>query len=439
MPRIARSKDVKPDPAQTFDENGSAWQYGRDRLFETILRWELWDVAACLSGTPYLEPGRDFDDQWRREQLLALAGYGRGDRDAGQAALERLAAIEARLRAERTDAAAKAETAARGNNQSAAEISKAMADAMQPFSEKIEALRRPLAELRLRDHLANGRTDDAKQLLAEVGEFDKPRLAAIHLALGDPAKACEIAKGVADSEKNQLAPWAQLAWMQWSAGRRDEAIATFQEVRRLAGHADSDLPPLRRLAPLAEAAGVSGDWRTPPPAATDAGVRPDLATLGPPQWQAWQAGEWSAVSVAGEPVLAASLRGRAHVVILTLGQACTHCNQQVKAFVDKAAAFEKAGLPIVIVSTDTPTAIRDSGETLPYPVHSGADGAAFRALDAWDDFEGKPLHATCFIAADGRMRWQHVGYEPFMLPDFLLEETRRLLELPENPECLLRR
>jgi hypothetical protein len=310
---------------------------------------------------------------------------------------------------------------------------------MQPFSEKIEALRRPLAELRLRDHLAHGRTEDAKQLLAEVGEYDKPRLASIHLALGDPAKACEIAKGIADSEKNQLAPWALLAWMQWSAGRRDEAIATFQEVRRLAGHADSDLPPLRRLAPLAEAAGVSGDWRTPPPAATDTGVRPDLTTLGPPQWQAWQAGEWSAVSVAGEPVLAASLRGRAHVVILTLGQACTHCNQQVKAFVDKAAAFEKAGLPIVIVSTDTPTAIRDSGETLPYPVHSGADGAAFRALDAWDDFEGKPLHATCFIAADGRMRWQHVGYEPFMLPDFLLEETRRLLELPENPECLLRR
>ena len=439
MPRIARSKEVKPDPAQTFDENGSAWQYGRDRLFETILRWELWDVAACLSGTPYLEPGRDFDDQWRREQLLALAGFGRGDRDAGQAALERLAAIEARLRAERTDAAAKAETTARGNNQSAAEISKAMADAMQPISEKIEALRRPLAELRLRDHLAHGRTDDAKLLLAEVGEYDKPRLASIHLALGDPAKACEIAKGVADSEKNQLAPWALLAWMQWSAGRRDEAIATFQEVRKLAGHADTDLPPLRRLAPLAEAAGVSGDWRTPPPAATDTGVRPDLATLGPPQWQAWQAGEWSAVSVAGEPVLAASLRGRAHVVILTLGQACTHCNQQVKAFVDKAAAFEKAGLPIVIVSTDTPTAIRDSGETLPYPVHSGADGAAFRALDAWDDFEGKPLHATCFIAADGRMRWQHVGYEPFMLPDFLLEETRRLLELPENPECLLRR
>ena len=439
LPRIPRSKEVKPDPAQIFDENGSAWQYGRDRLFETILMWELWDVAACLADTPYLEPGREFDDQWRREQLLALAGYGRGDRDAGGAALGRLAAIEARLRTERTDAAATAETAARGKNQSAAEISKAMADAMQPISEKIESLRRPLAELRLRDHLAHGRTEEAKALLPEVGELDKRRLAPLHLALGDPAKACELAKGLADSEPQQLAPRALQAWMEWSAGRRDEALATFQEVRKLAGHADPDLPALRRLAGVAEAAGVSGDWRVPAPAATDTGVRLDLATLGPAQWQAWQAGEWSAVSSAGEPVSAATLRGRPHVLILTLGKACTHCNEQVKAFVAKAAEFEKAGLPVVIVSTDSPTDIRDSGQTLPFPVHSATDGAAFRALDAWDDFEGKPLHATCFVAADGRMRWQHVGYEPFMLPDFLLEETRRLLTIPESPECLLRR
>jgi peroxiredoxin len=314
-----------------------------------------------------------------------------------------------------------------------------MADAMQPFSEKVEALRRPLAELRLRDHLAHGRPEEAKLLLPEVGDLDKARLAAIHLALGDAVKACEIAKGHADSEKNQLAPMAFLASMQWGAGQRDAAIATFQEVRKLAGHADTDLPLLRRLAPLAEAAGAAGDWRTPLPAASDTGQRPDLSTLGPPQWQAWQAGDWTATTVTGEPVSAASLRGRPHVVILTLGKACTHCNEQVKAFVGKAAEFEKAGLSVVIVSTDTPTDIRDSGETLPYQVHSSADGAAFRALDAWDDFEGKPLHATCFVAADGRMRWQHVGYEPFMLPDFLLEEARRLQTLPENPECLWRR
>jgi len=439
MPRIPRSKEVKPDPSQAFDENGSAWQYGRDRLFETILRFELWDVAACLADTPYLEPGREHDDQWRREQLLALAGYGRGDTAAGRAALDRLAAIEQRLQSERTDAAARAEADARSKNQSAADITKAMADAMMPISEKIESLRRPLAELRLRDHLAHGRVEEAKQILPQIGDGDKARMAAIHLAIGDPNKAVETAKALADGEKNQLAPWALLCWVQWQAGKRDEAVATFARVRTLAAHADAELAILRRLAPVAEAAGVSGDWRIPATPAADVGERPDLGSLGPAQWQAWQAGEWMALNAAGEPVGAASLRGRPHLILLTLGKACIHCNEQVKVFSAKAGDFEKAGLGIVIVSTDSAAEIREAGEPIPFPVHSGADGAAFRALDAWDDFESKPLHATCFVAADGRMRWQHVGYEPFMLPDFLLEEVRRLHATPENPECLGRR
>jgi hypothetical protein len=439
MPRIPRSKDVKPDPSQVFDENGSAWQYGRGRLFETILRFELWEVAACLAETPYLEAGREFEDQWRREQLLALAGYGRGDTASGRAALDRLTGIEERLQAERIAASVRGEAEARGKNLPAAEISKGMADAMLPLTEKLETLARPLAELRLRDHLAHGRIDEAKQLLPRIGDGDKARLAAIHLALGDPAKAVETAKALADSEKTQLAPWALLAWVQWQAGKRDEAIVTFQEVRKFAAHADPDLAILGRLAPIAEAAGLSAEWRvaTPPPA--DIGARPELGSLGPAQWQAWQAGDWTAVSAAGEPVGAAALRGRPHLLILTLGKACAHCNEQVKAFAGKAAEFEKAGLPVVIISTDAAAEIRDSGDPLPFTVHSGADSAAFRSLDAWDDFEAKPLHATCFVSADGRMRWQHVGYEPFMLPEFLLEEVRRLQAMPENPECVWKR
>lgn len=439
MPRIPQSREVKPAPEQRFEEDGSAWQYGRDRLFETILRWELWEVAACLADTPYLEPGRDFDDRWRREQLLALAGYGRGDAGAGRAAFDRLAALEKAERDGRAAAADKAEGEARAKGLSAADTSKAMADAMQPFAERILRLEKPLAELRLRDHLAAGRIEEARGLVASLGDLDRARLAAIHAALGDAPKAVEIAKAAADAEKKTLAPRVALCEALWRAGQRDEALAAFAEVRALAGQADPDLPALLRLAPVAEAAGVTGDWRSPAPPASDVGARPDLDTLGPVQWQAWQAGEWTARTPAGDPVDAKSRRGRPSIVILTLGKACTHCNEQVKAFVARAAAFEAAGLPIVVISTDTPEEIRDAGETLPFPVLSGADGAAFRALDAWDDFEGKPLHATCLVAADGRMRWQHVGYEPFMLPDFLLEEAGRLQSIPENPECLLRR
>jgi hypothetical protein len=49
------------------------------------------------------------------------------------------------------------------------------------------------------------------------------------------------------------------------------------------------------------------------------------------------------------------------------------------------------------------------------------------------------MHATCYVSADGSMRWQHTGYEPFMLPDFLLQEIKRLDQLDARPACLDRR
>jgi hypothetical protein len=473
MPRVPRSKGLKPEAEQRFDEEGSCWQYGRNRLFETILDWEAWSVAAALADTPYLEPGREFDDQWRREHLLALAACGRGDTAAGAAALARLEALETGLRNERTAAADRAEAEAREKKKNAAEISKAMVEAMQPFTEKVEKLRAPLAEVRLRAHLAAGRIDDAKGLLTAVADIDKGRLALVHQALGDPAKGLEVARALAEREKQRLLPAALVTWLEWESGKKEEAVKSFAEVRRLAGVADTDLPVLKRLAPVAEAAGCSGDWRSPASPATDLGERPDLATLGPRDWHAWQAGDWVATAADGTPVSGASFRGRPHVVVLTLGEACVHCNKQLEAFAAQADAFAKAGFPVVVVSTDRPAEIaaaQPAGSTAaqpagdkpaqpagdkpaqpagdkpaqpagavaaapphPFPVHSGADGAAFRALDAWDDFESRPLHATCFIAADGRMRWQHVGHEPFMLPGFLLEEVKRLESLPEPP------
>ena len=437
MPRIARSKEVKPDPEQSFKEEGSCWQFGRDRLCETILRWELWDVAASLADTPFLEPGHELEDRWQREHLLALAGFGRGDAAAGRAALARLETLEAEARDDRRAAADEAEATARAADKTPADISTAMADAMRPWTERLEKMRGALTEVRLHDALAAGRTAEARDTLAGLGEkerksIDAARLAAIHLALGDTDKALEAAAGLAGEAKRELHPQALLAFVQWQAGRRDEALATFAEVRSLAAAADPDLPLLTRLAPLAEAAGATGDWRLPAVPAADIGARPDLDTLGPLRWRAWQAGAWTATSPTGEPVSAGAYAGRPHVILLTLGMACAHCNEQVKAFAAAAERFEKAGLPVIVISTDPPEDVATAAASLSEKAAtgmialSGADGEAFRVLDAWDDFENMPLHAACYISADGRMRWQHTGYEPFMLPDFLLDEIRRL-------------
>jgi peroxiredoxin len=444
MPRIARSKEVKPDPDQSFKESGSCWQFGRDRLFETLTRWELWEAAAGLADTPYLERGQEFDDRWKREQLLALTGFGRGDLEAGLAAIGRLEAIEAEERASRSTAADEAEAKARDEGKSPADISKAMADAMRPVTERIEKLQGPLAELRLLSAIADGQLEQAREQLEAMNDkqrnrLDKSRLATIQLALGNNEQAVEAAKKHADGGKQQLQPQALLALVQWQAGQQDDALTTFETVRTLAAAADRDLPLLTRLAPLAEAAGIEGDWRIPHATADDIGERPDLDTLGPLEWTAWQGGAWTALAPDGKPVSAGDYAGKPHVLLLTLGMACEHCNDQVKAFTEAAAKFEEAGLPVLVISTDSVEDVAMSSESLPFVALSGADGEAFRALDAWDDFEEIPLHATCYVSADGRMRWQHTGYEPFMLPEFLLEEIRRLEALAPHPACLQQR
>jgi peroxiredoxin len=255
------------------------------------------------------------------------------------------------------------------------------------------------------------------------------RLALIHLALGDKDKAVETAKAFADKSKKQLQPQALLAHVLWAAEKKDDALAAFKTARELAAHADLETPALARLAPLAEASGCRGDWRLAATPATDLGERPALDSLGPVVWKSWAAAPWSVLTKDGQPFTSESFSGKPHVLILFLGNACTHCNQQVKLFSEHAAAFEKAGLPIAAISTDPPCEVAAAPSPPPFPVYSGADGAAFRALDAWDDFENKPLHATCFIDAAGDMRWQHVSYEPFMLPAFLLEEIQRLQKL----------
>lgn len=435
MPRIPRSKHVKDKPDQKWEEGGTAWAHGRQRLDETLLRWELWDEALKLADTPFLAVREDFEKQWKRELLLALAHYGKGDAAAGRAALAKLEALEAAQQKERTEAAATAESEARSKNKNAEEINKAMADAMLPLTKKIERLQSPLTELRVRDHLAAGRMDEAKKLAPQLKDVNEHRLALIHLALGDHEKAITTAKDFTGKSKQQLQPQALLTHVYWAAGKKDEALEAFKSVRELAASADPSLGVLTRLQSVAEAAGVTGDWRIPHTPAKDIGERPPLDTLGPLEWHPWTAAQWTAVNKDGQPVTSDDLRGKPHILILFLGNACAHCNEQLKAFGERYAEFEKAGLPIVAISTDKPAEVAATPAPPPFTVHSGADTLAFKTLDAWDDFEQKPLHATCYIDAAGLMRWQHVSYEPFMLPDFLLEEIKRLqrLDAPKQP------
>lgn len=432
MPRIPRSSKVTDKPDQQLGSDRSAWDQGRSRLRDTLLAWELWDLALQLADKPWLSEKGDFTWQWQRAQLLGLASFRKGDTAGGEKILEGLTARAAALRGERAAAVDAAERKAREEKKDAKAIQEAMAEALKDATGKLTALEPVLAELRILADLAHDRKEEARKQLDGLKGVHDQRLLAIHLALGDTGKAVELATNYANRSDDQVLPQALLTDTLWRAGKKDEAVKALASLRRLAATADLGTPLLARRSPVAEAAGCSGDWRQPGPAPTDVGLRPPMESLGPQQWQGWQATTWTATGADGKSFNSASLAGHPYVAVFFLGGACSHCNAQLKAFSEKSADFTAAGLPLIAVTSDSAQDIADSENKPPFPVYSGADGVAFKAADAWDDFENKPLHATLFVDATGRVRWEHSGYEPFMKPEFLLEEAQRLLKFDDS-------
>ena len=433
MPRIPRSSKVTDHPDQKYEEKG-AWEHGRNRLRDTLLAWERWDLALELAETPWLAESSVEKDRWQRAQLLALAAFRTGDVAKGEAALADFEKRVAAVRAERAAAVDAADRSARDGKKDANAVQAAMAEALKPFTPRLDALEPALAELQVLADLAHGRTAEARAKLDRLKGIHDQRLIAVRMELTDFDKAVELAVNYANRSDHQVQPQAILTEVHWRAGQQEEALKDFAELRKLAATADLQTPLLARLAPVAAAAGVNGDWRQPAPPAADLGARPALDVLGPMRWEGWMAPAWTAVAPDGSVKGHAALAGRPYVALLVLGGSCGHCNEQIKAFGDQAAAYKAADLPVVVVTVDKP-------EELPanpaLPVWSGADTAAFKALDAWDDFENQPLHTTVLVDATGRIRWQHSGYEPFMRPDFLLEEAQRLFKFDRTRPATL--
>ena len=94
--------------------------------------------------------------------------------------------------------------------------------------------------------------------------------------------------------------------------------------------------------------------------------------------------------------------------------------------------FENAGLAMIAISTDDQQGLKASidgyGESkMPIPLVANTELDVFKAYRVHDDFEDLPLHGTFVIDPEGFVRWQDISYEPFMDPNFVLEEAKRLL------------
>jgi peroxiredoxin len=275
---------------------------------------------------------------------------------------------------------------------------------------------------------------DALQRHAKSAKLDQVILASWLADAGDMDAAIKTAQQAVKQGKGQVRPMAILIDLQWRNDDRDAAKKNLEKLRELATHADLQTPILARLQPVAKAAGLEGDWRKPLTSADDIGERPPLDELGPFRWQPYSAPTWRASLSDGTEVHSFEFDGRPRLVIFYLGFGCLHCIEQLHAFSPRAAEFDAAGIELIAISTETidqlKTGMKDYDQPIAIPLMADPSHDAFKQFRCWDDFEDQPLHGTFLIDARGRVRWQDISHEPFTDVDFMLDEAKRLLELP---------
>ncbi|WP_153555489.1 redoxin domain-containing protein [Roseimaritima sediminicola] len=461
----------------TLDKRGSAY-YGRLRLTEVLNQYELWDEAVELCTQPYLEPTDREKEQVDRLRLLGSARFMTGDAAGGRTILEDLrqrlgdkqaerdeaveqaeaktragfapAETDAEADAKETEADAK-ETEADAKVDGAAltaeqkkKLEKARGDAGKPFKTPIGNLEKALAQVEAFQHLARDDYDAALPHLEKAGRNVSPLLVArARLMSGDPAAAIEAAEKEVKRNKNEVLPLAYLTELHYHSGDWSAARESFDQLREISSSIDLQAPVFQRLDRIAARLGYQGDWRQTARLREDLGQRPELDSLGPFRWQPSPAPSWKLVDAQGDVHTLDDYRGRPLVVIFYLGFGCLHCAEQLQDFAPYAEKYAQAGIEILAVSSAGREDLKQGvelydGDPLPFTITSDTDLQTFKAYRAFDDFENQPLHGTFLIDGEGRVRWQDIGYEPFMQPGFLLDEAQRLLGQsqgsPETPQ-----
>jgi len=432
LPRIAPGNKRIGRGEYSEERNGSA--LGRRRLAAALLEWEHWDELLALEGTMYLAPATEPVDEASRLRAIGIAAFQRGENERGAAILKAVGKLTASVREERAakDAESKKITSKENKPGTAAKPD----DGAKALAKKIEQLEKIECDLRAYAALSAGRMDEARAQIEKAGDIPKVRLSQFRLALGDTAKAAEIARAAANQAEDQVLPLANLAGILWQTGAKQEAMNAFNKLRPLCAQADIAEPAFARLAPIAEELKLPADWRPKLAWPPDSGARPDLASLGPFRWHPYAAPDWSATDHDAKTRTFAEFKGKPVLVLFYLGSDCVRCIEQLNTFGATKREFADAGIQIVAIGTDPSHDLQKTfakakeDDGFPFPILSDASFTAFKAYRAFDDFENIPLHGTFLIDADGLVRWQDISFKPFTEAKWLLAESKRLLALP---------
>ena len=431
---------AKLDSPTEYGKRGSA-RYGRSRLIETLLRYEMWEEIIQLSQTVYLADTTIPEEQAKRLAALGAAHYSLGQEDKGSEALKEIENISIKLKQLKLEASAKAEEKARAEKKSDTDINKAMVEAMNKFNNRFKTINQYKAELLVYDSIHNKDEDTFKNQLKKATRIARERKAQLQLKIGNEKEALKLASESAKSAK-EVQPLANYADILWKSGKEKEAIEQFKSLRKISGNIDIEHALFQRLNPIAQKLKLPEDWRVQNKSSNDVGERPSLDLLGPFRWSPSLAPHWSLTDGQGKKHSLTDYTGRPVIVVFYLGKGCVHCIEQLSAFAPEVDSFKQAGIDLIAISTDNIGGLRETfqlnkDKPFPFPLVSDTSLKVFKKYKAYDDFEKKPLHGTFLIDRGGHIRWQDISFEPFTELQFLIKESKRLLA--QEPPQVTRR
>jgi len=438
---IAQAKNLIEIPRHprwnSLEKTGDSASYGRTRLFDSLLKFELWNELAALENSPYLDVTKNANWEATRLRALGVAYFFKDDKEGLHRQLEALKPFLPKPPAVTTTAPAtttsltpstpSATTAAVPNPEKPAPTPARRNEGnkrqgkppVEMASKELQALEAILNE----DH------ETAQKLLTEASDIPKARLMRYQTRLGNQDKALQAANMIPqDAPGLALRVEALLR-----GGKKDDARKFFEKARGTSALLDADLPMSHQMDEAAAQLGFSKAWRTPPSPRADSGERPAQDSLGPLHWHPWNAGDFSLSDKDSRQVSLSEFHGKPVVVLFYLGHVCGHCVEQLKAFAAAAKDYEAAGFKLIAIGAEPATELAQTAaisgaENAPnITLLSDAKYEAFKKWRCYDDFEGMGLHGAFLIDARGQVRWSDVGYEPFKDATFLLQESRRLL------------
>lgn len=443
---IALSKNMTENPRHpkynSLTRRGSSY-YGRARLFTTLYMYERWQDMIDLSQTPYLEETTNETEKVKQWKYVGISYAMLDEDDRANELKGKLNELLTHNQAERTKAEEAAEKKAteeqakddkKKKEDKKKAIDKAKSDARRAWDTKVRNCEQALAAISGYQHLVKGETKEAQEHLKKGGTIDRMVLAKLQLANGDKEGALKSGEGHINSHQNEVQPLCHWIELLVEADEMDRAREAFDSLRDISGSVDLESPVFNRVSTLAASLGCDGAWKKELKVQDDVGERVDLDSLGPFRWSPSPAEEFILRDYRNKRFVSArEFNGKPTIVIFYLGAGCLSCTEQIQKFIPKVAAFEEAGFQVIAISSDDNDGLKQSIKNfdgkVPFRIVNDPGLNVFKQYRAYDDFEEQPLHGTFIIDGNGFVRWNDISYEPFMDPDFVLREGKRLLNV----------